>query len=272
MEWFKFRTCWRRPLLKLTDEEAGRVVKALVTFIDTGEEQEAGFREDILLSEMMDILQADLEQIRLKEIKNETIREKKRAAGRKGADARWGAQQAPTADSRCGVLPSGACGRHDEPSGTMDCHDLPSDAMDCHDLPCKNKKKNKNSEKEKEKDTEKEGEEEKEYGSVPLPAEVTELPAAEIPLNDGSEFGIYRKDIEEYALLYPAVDIEQELRKMRGWCLANPTRKKTRRGVRSFINTWLSREQDKGGQRNEPPENPFLAYARGEKKIGGLML
>ena len=45
MEWFKFRTCWRRPLLKLTDEEAGRVVKALVTFIDTGEEQEAGFRE-----------------------------------------------------------------------------------------------------------------------------------------------------------------------------------------------------------------------------------
>ena len=163
MEWFKFRTCWRRPLLKLTDEEAGRVVKALVTFIDTGEEQEAGFREDILLSEMMDILQADLEQIRLKEIKNETIREKKRAAGRKGADARWGAQQAPTADSRCGVLPSGACGRHDEPSGTMDCHDLPSDAMDCHDLPCKNK--NKNSEKEKEKDTEKEGEKEKEYGS-----------------------------------------------------------------------------------------------------------
>lgn len=272
MEWFKFRTCWRRPILKLTDEEAGRMIKALVSFVETGEEQEVGNREDILLSEMTYILQADLEQVRQKETMKEILREKKRAAGRKGADARWGVQETPTADGGCRTLSSGATECQGESSGAMDCHEVPSGAIECHVLPCKNKNKSKSIEKEKEKETEKEGEEEKENGSVSLTAEVTELPAAEIPLNDGSEFGIYRKDIEEYALLYPAVDIEQELRKMRGWCLANPTRKKTRRGVRAFINTWLSREQDKGGRKSDVPEDPFLAYARGEKKIGRLIL
>ena len=59
---------------------------------------------------------------------------------------------------------------------------------------------------------------------------------------------------------------------MRGWCLANPARRKTRRGVRAFINEWLSRAQDKGGTRDAPPENPFLAYARGEKEIGAYLL
>ena len=225
-------------------------------------------REDILLSEMMDILQPERNQMILKEEKRERIREKNRIAGQKGAAARWGKKQPPSADNGCDEPPSGVTERQDAPSDAMERHPVPSGAMECHDSPCKNKNKNID----KEKDTEKEGEEEKEYGSVPLPAEVTELPAAEIPLNDGSEFGIYRKDIEEYALLYPAVDIEQELRKMRGWCLANPTRKKTRRGIRSFINTWLSREQDRGRQRNEPPENPFLAYARGEKKIEEFLL
>jgi hypothetical protein len=52
---------------------------------------------------------------------------------------------------------------------------------------------------------------------------------------------------------------------MRGWCLANPSRRKTRRGVRSFVNNWLSRAQDRGAKHAEPPPNPFLAYARGEK-------
>ena len=78
--------------------------------------------------------------------------------------------------------------------------------------------------------------------------------------------------MEEYAALYPAVDVVQELRKIRGWCLANPSRRKTRRGVKAFINSWLCREQDKGRARDEPPENPFLAYARGEKEIGEYLL
>ena len=41
----------------------------------------------------------------------------------------------------------------------------------------------------------------------------------------------------------------QELRKMRGWCEANPKKRKTKNGVKRFINAWLAKEQDRGGSR-----------------------
>lgn len=69
-------------------------------------------------------------------------------------------------------------------------------------------------------------------------------PLIGLPLNDGSEYPITEEDVEEYRRLYPAVDIMQQLRNMRGWLLANPARKKTRRGIRAFISTWLQKEQD----------------------------
>ena len=57
------------------------------------------------------------------------------------------------------------------------------------------------------------------------------------------------------------MDIDQELKKMTAWCDANPTRRKTRRGIEKFINSWLSREQDKGGKyretRQEKPKTEF---------------
>ena len=69
----------------------------------------------------------------------------------------------------------------------------------------------------------------------------------DLSLNDGSLFAISDSDVQEWSKLYPAVDIKQELRKMKGWLDANPTRRKTRRGVRRFVNNWLSRTQDQGG-------------------------
>lgn len=69
----------------------------------------------------------------------------------------------------------------------------------------------------------------------------------ELSLNDGSLFEVSDSDVQEWGKIYPAVDIKQELRKMKGWLDANPTRRKTRRGVRRFVNNWLSRTQDQGG-------------------------
>lgn len=69
-------------------------------------------------------------------------------------------------------------------------------------------------------------------------------PLIGLPLNDGSEHPVTEEDVEEYHRLYPAVDVMQQLRNMRGWLLANPARKKTRRGIRAFISTWLQKEQD----------------------------
>ena len=66
-----------------------------------------------------------------------------------------------------------------------------------------------------------------------------------LPLNRG-EYPITPQQAEEWSKLYPAVDVMQELRKMRGWLDANPTRRKTRAGVLRFVTGWLAKEQDRG--------------------------
>ena len=66
-------------------------------------------------------------------------------------------------------------------------------------------------------------------------------------LNTGEEYGIVQSDIAEWQELYPAVDIMQELRNMKGWCKENSTKRKTVRGIRRFITSWLAREQNRGG-------------------------
>lgn len=83
--------------------------------------------------------------------------------------------------------------------------------------------------------------------SCPELVETTSEPALiTLPLNDGSEWPVTTEMVTEWSSLYPAVDVMQELRKMRGWCLAKPKNRKTQRGVRAFITTWLSKEQDRG--------------------------
>lgn len=72
-------------------------------------------------------------------------------------------------------------------------------------------------------------------------------PIITLPLNTGEEYPIFQRDINEFAELYPAVDVLQAMRGMRGWLNANPDRRKTKRGIRRFINYWLSKEQDRGG-------------------------
>lgn len=73
----------------------------------------------------------------------------------------------------------------------------------------------------------------------------TEQSIISLTLNDKSEYLIYQKDIDEWKEIYPNVDIEQQLRCMKGWLNANPTRRKTSKGILRFINAWLAREQDK---------------------------
>lgn len=79
-----------------------------------------------------------------------------------------------------------------------------------------------------------------------------------LPLNDGEEYQVSWAQVKEYAELFPAVDIEYHIRLMRKWFEDNPKNKKTSRGIRRFMTTWLSREQDKGhrkGGRNEQAQD-----------------
>lgn len=75
-------------------------------------------------------------------------------------------------------------------------------------------------------------------------------PVVSIPLNDGTEYPVSQEQCQEWAGVYPAVDVIQQLREMREWCLNNPAKRKTAKGVRSFITRWLAKEQDWGGQKH----------------------
>ena len=72
-------------------------------------------------------------------------------------------------------------------------------------------------------------------------------PVITLPLNDGSEWPVGADLAGQWRELCPAVDVEQALRSMRGWLLANRTRRKTARGIERFAAAWLAREQDRGG-------------------------
>lgn len=88
---------------------------------------------------------------------------------------------------------------------------------------------------------------EQEYGAEKKSTEPEYPPAYTLPLNTGDEFPIANQRVAEFGVLYPAVDVMQELRKMRGWLVTNPAKRKTKTGIMKFVNAWLSKQQDLGG-------------------------
>ena len=68
----------------------------------------------------------------------------------------------------------------------------------------------------------------------------------ELPLVTGSgSFAVTFDYLNSLRPLYPAIDVEQEVRKMRGWLDSNPKNRKTQRGIKRFITGWLARAQDR---------------------------
>jgi hypothetical protein len=79
-----------------------------------------------------------------------------------------------------------------------------------------------------------------------------------LPLNDGSEWLVTARNLAEWVQSFPAVDVEQELRAMRAWANANPSKRKTARGVASFAVRWLSKAQDTPGRSHKPAnDDPY---------------
>ncbi len=82
-----------------------------------------------------------------------------------------------------------------------------------------------------------------------------------LPCLKGYQHKIFKEDIAYYHKLYPAVDIEQQLRNMLGWLESNPNNKKSANGIKSFITRWLSKEQDRA---------PKVEVQQTENKFGGF--
>ena len=81
-------------------------------------------------------------------------------------------------------------------------------------------------------------------------AEKPKITQFNIILNDKSLYDVTEQELQEWRGLYPAVDVEQELRNMHGWADANPKQRKTRAGIRRFITAWLGKAQNRAGGGN----------------------
>ena len=77
----------------------------------------------------------------------------------------------------------------------------------------------------------------------------------------------------KYQQLYPGIDVMQELRKIVGWCDANPKNRKTRTGAKRFVNGWLSRAQDKARKpAAAKPANRFHNFDQRDTDYDALLL
>jgi hypothetical protein len=63
-----------------------------------------------------------------------------------------------------------------------------------------------------------------------------------IILKTGTEFPILKTKLEQFKTAYPFVDVEERILRMKSWCINNPTKRKTARGLYGFIDSWLDRD------------------------------
>lgn len=95
------------------------------------------------------------------------------------------------------------------------------------------------------------------------PAHLVPVPQPEIfvfiPVNGDKDHAVTVEDLQEYKALYGNVDVELHLRKMRGYWASKPkNQRKTLRGIKTSINTWLAKEQDRA--RPGAPSRASPAY------------
>lgn len=88
------------------------------------------------------------------------------------------------------------------------------------------------------------GKESKGNKSKEISPELHSSPAYELTLIDGTCYPVMQETADKYRTLYPAVDVDQEFRKMIGWLDSHPKSRKTSRGIEKFVNGWLCRAQD----------------------------
>ena len=66
-------------------------------------------------------------------------------------------------------------------------------------------------------------------------------------LKNGKTWGLTAAKLAEYRETFPGFDVEAELRLARQWCIDNPGKRKTAKGMPKFLTSWLSRKTN-------PPE------------------
>jgi hypothetical protein len=72
-------------------------------------------------------------------------------------------------------------------------------------------------------------------------------PSKRVTFKDGCIIGLTDADMMKFVQAYPAVDIHSSIHRAEVWLLANPSKQK--KNYYRFITNWLSRNQERGGDR-----------------------
>ena len=81
----------------------------------------------------------------------------------------------------------------------------------------------------------------------PEPAKAAPVSVIGLPTVSDGDFPVTADDIAEWQTAFPAVNVRQQLASMRQWLIANQTKRKTARGMKRFVVSWLDRKQNEGG-------------------------
>ena len=204
----------------LNDAEFGRLTRALLVYSMTGEQIALCGNERFFVKRMM------AQEDRFK-ASYDDIATTRSEAGKAGAAARW--------QNGKGIFANGKNSKAMSANGKNGNTKTKTDTKTETNIQLSNDSKG-------------------EYCAEPQAADAP--PVISLPLNDGTFFDVSENDRAKWSQLYPNVDVLQQLRNMAGWCDANPTKRKTRGGIKRFITAWLAREQDKGGK--APHNKPFV--------------
>ena len=104
----------------------------------------------------------------------------------------------------------------------------------------------------------------------PEAATTPELPFLVFPITgENHEWPLASAKLAEYRETYPHLDIEAEMRRARQWCVDNPAKRKTGRGMTKFLFSWLDRSQNRKGAAGGPSGQSDFDIAMAEAARNG---
>lgn len=89
---------------------------------------------------------------------------------------------------------------------------------------------------------------------------ILEIPVTS-PADNKQYFRLTDSKVKEYEQTFSSLDVVAECRKARQWCIDNPSRQKTARGMGRFLFSWLERANNSGRGAKKPLDDtlPFEA-------------
>lgn len=187
-------TSIKEPVEAMTDEEAGKLFKAILSYQTTGEYELDGLLNVIFLQIK--------QQIDYNNEQYEESKRKKSIAGKKGMENRW----------------------HNKDNNVITEDNNVINVIENDNTPITSDNKNNL------------------YVNVYDNVNVNDNVFITLLLEDGV-YEVTKEEIEESQKNYPNIDVEESYRKMAEWLQENPSKRKSRNGIKRFITGWLSREK-----------------------------